>query len=361
MKILHLIDSLGRGGAERLLVDVIKGLNHIEHHLVILNTPDDLKSELPANCRLVNLNRTSNFQLPEKAFQLRRYINRHKIDLVHSHLYFSNILARMATPASVPLFNSLHVVSSLDNYTKNRLSLWLDKLTYRKKHHVIAVSHAVMDDFDQWVGVKGSSNVLYNFIDDRYFQFRQKKELGRDLKLVAVGNLRYQKNYAYMMEAFKHLPANVSLDVYGEGPLRTELQAAIDAGNLRVTLKGSHASMHEVLPTYDAYVMCSFFEGQPLSLLEAIACGLPAFLSDIPVLREVTGENAVYFNLDDPQDFSRKIASVMEGKTDVLKMTAPAYDRINSFARKQVYFRNLQHLYAQSMLDVKLQPQAVSF
>jgi glycosyltransferase involved in cell wall biosynthesis len=347
MKVLHLIDSLGLGGAERLLSDIVNGIGSIEHHVVILNGPDTLRPELPAHCRFTNLNRTSYRQVFSKARQLRNYINEHGIELVHSHLYFSNIIARIGTPRHIPLFNSLHVVSSLDNYNKNRLSLVLDKLTYRKRHHIIAVSKVVMDDFDKWVGLKSPSTVLYNFIDDRYFGHEPKKSFGAlPLRLVAVGNLRYQKNFPYLLEAFKKMPSNVTLDIYGEGPLREELQSVIEQHNLNVTLKGTHSGMYSVLPRYDAYVMSSFFEGQPLSLLEAIGCGLPALLSDVPVLREVTGEHAEYFQLGDPEDLVRIVTGILDGSVNIYKHTEPALQKISAFARKEIYFRHLLDLYS---------------
>jgi glycosyltransferase involved in cell wall biosynthesis len=163
---------------------------------------------------------------------------------------------------------------------------------------------------------------LYNFIEDRFFGHPPKKELSKEgLKLVAVGTLRYQKNYPYLIEAFKKMPANVSLHIYGDGPYREQLQKDIEAFGLNITLKGSQKEIQNILPAYDAFVMSSFFEGQPLALLEAIACGLPALLSDIPVLREVTGENALYFDLADPEDLVRKVQAILNREVDITRFT----------------------------------------
>lgn len=286
----------------------------------------------------------------QKAMAVRKFIQENRIHLVHSHLFFANVLARLAAPKAIPVFNSLHVISSLDNYTKNRLSLYLEKATYRQRHHIIAVSREVLNDFNQWVRVKGEATVLYNFIDDRFFRQYQKKRIAASsLKLVAVGNLRYQKNYPYLMEAFRYMPDNVTLDVYGEGPLRTGLQAAIDRHRLKIRLLGSRADLDTILPQYDAFIMCSFFEGQPLSLLEAIACGLPAILSDIPVLREVTKQHAVYFDINDPADLVKKIKAVQKGEIELEKNAEAAFAIINSFARKETYLNRLQELYANKL------------
>lgn len=355
-KLLHIIDSLGPGGAERLVVDVICNLPHYEHHLIILNEPEDLRAELPPDCYYTNLKRKSNKEIFQHARTIKRYIEVNGIDLVHAHLFFSSVIARLATSKKIPLFNSIHIISSLDNYSKSKLALYLEKLTYRKHHHIIAVSKEALNDFDKWVGIKGSSTVLYNFIRDEFFQPSiAQKSFGQSLRLVAVGNLRYQKNYPYLLEAFKTMPANVSLDIYGIGYLHDSLKKEIEASNLPVRLMGGAKQLHKILPTYDAYVMSSFFEGQPLSLLEAIACGLPAILSDTPVLREVTGEDALYFDLNDPKDFVSKIEQVLRGEIDITKNMVSAFNRIKTFARKETYLKSLTSLY-----QSKMKPEEVS-
>lgn len=348
-----MIDSLGTGGAERLVVDVIKGLPQYDHHLILLNGPETLCEELPPGCRVTNLHRQQRTEMYSNSRTVKRYILEQKINLVHAHLFFSYITARLATPRRVSLLNSIHIISSLDNYANSRAALWLDKLTYRKRHHIVAVSEAVLQDFDEWVGLKGEGTVLYNFIRDDFFTAHRKERINKQpLRLVAMGTLRLQKNYPYLLEAFRHLPPNVTLDVYGSGPLHQELQAKIVQHNLPVRLCGNQKGVHRILPDYDAFVMCSHFEGQPLALLEAVASGLPALLSDIPVLREVTGEHAIYFDLNNPLDFVAKVQGVLNGEIDLLKNVEPARQRINSFAHKETYLKALTSLY-----ESKLNPQ----
>jgi glycosyltransferase involved in cell wall biosynthesis len=254
-------------------------------------------------------------------------------------------------PAHIPLINSLHVISSLDNYSRKRVSLFIDKISYRKRHHIIAVSNEVLHDFDKWVGIKGRYTVLYNFINDAFFHESLKTSLATDsLRLVAVGNLRYQKNYPYLIEAFKSMPGNVTLDIYGEGSLRNELQEEIDKHHLKIQLLGSRHDLDKVLPTYDAFIMSSFFEGQPLSLLEAIACGLPAILSDIPVLREVAREFAVYFDLNNPMDLVQKVRAILNQEIQLLTNTAPALNLISSFAKRDIYIDHLRKIYAEKLV-----------
>jgi glycosyltransferase involved in cell wall biosynthesis len=162
---------------------------------------------------------------------------------------------------------------------------------------------------------------------------------------VSVGNLRHQKNYPYLLEAFKKIPRGVSLDIYGEGIMRNELQEEIDRHQLSIRLLGLRDDLVSILPSYDAFVMSSFFEGQPLSLLEAMAVGLPAFLADIPVLREVAGEHAVYFDNKDPESFRTLIKKVQQGEIDLVSIAAAGYKRVSEFAHREQYIAKLEALY----------------
>jgi glycosyltransferase involved in cell wall biosynthesis len=347
-KICHVIDSLHIGGAEKLLVGLINGLDgFFEQHLVVLHGPETLKDEIACPYSFTNLNCNSFSNLFLKVSDLKKYIKANKIDIVHSHLYEANLLARMATPKSVQLFNSIHAVSSRASYEVNRMTLHLEKLTYKKRHHLIAVSEEVLKDFDKWVGLKGKHTVLYNFIEDNFFVNLPKKNFSfNPFRLVAVGNLRYQKNYPFLIEAFRKMPRNVTLDIYGEGELRNELQQEIDKHSLNIKLCGISNELDKILPTYDAFIMSSFYEGQPVSLLEAMACGLPLILSDIPVLRETGGEQAIYFSIDNQNELHNRIENLVKGKYNLEHISIQNIERVREVASKSEYVKLLSHLYS---------------
>jgi glycosyltransferase involved in cell wall biosynthesis len=345
-KLLHVIESLGVGGAEQLLVGIINDLEGFEHHLIILDDEDSLRSSIKVPVEFKNLAIKSKIGFIRSIGKVKKYIRDQGIDIVHAHLYRAIILARLATPRNIPLFNSIHAISSEAAYKGSKKSLYIERLTYRKRHHIIAVSKEVLNDFEKHIGIKGRATVLYNYIEEKFFLPVPKTEFGPGpLKLVAVGNLRNQKNYPYLIEAFKKISPDVSLDIYGEGTLRGQLQEQIDQHSLKIRLCGLHSDMFNILPRYDVFVMSSYFEGQPLSLLEAMACGLPALLSDIPVLREVTGEDAMYFDIKDPSSLPAQIERIRNNKADLPRLSAAGLRRVNAFAHKAQYLQKLRDLY----------------
>ena len=346
--ILHVVDGLGVGGAEMLVVTLFKNLKGYNLHLIVLGKPDTLVKEIPSSCKVTVLGFKTYRDIPSCAFFIRRYIKRNSIQVVHSHLYWSNVTVRLASPRKIPVFNCIQNISSMASYTANRLSLYLEKLTYRGRHHIIAVSKTVLDDFNQWVGLRGPATVLYNIIGDEFFTAEPKQSFTKEkIKLVAVGNLRKQKNYPYVLKAFKSMPPHVSLDIYGIGPLKENIEQEITTQGLNITLRGLQPNMHQVLRQYDAYVMCSTHEGLSLALMEAMSSGLPAFLSDIPVQRE-SGENAAeYFDLNDPCDFVKKLLLTFDDPERLKQMSRLGIVRAASMARKDNYIKKLEALYHQ--------------
>jgi glycosyltransferase involved in cell wall biosynthesis len=165
------------------------------------------------------------------------------------------------------------------------------------------------------------------------------------LNLVAVGNLRKPKNYSFLIEAFKDLPKNIHLDIYGAGPLKNELQAAIEKYKVNIRLCGMREDIYNILLRYDAFIMSSIYEGCPISLLEAMACGMPAILSDIPVLREVAGDKSIFFDINKTEDLVRKLKEIAKHEINLDEYAAANFERVKKIALKENYLAMLCKIY----------------
>jgi glycosyltransferase involved in cell wall biosynthesis len=180
----------------------------------------------------------------------------------------------------------------------------------KKSHTLIGVSHHVLKDYVSNVPFKGKRFVLYNFLPDAAFHPKADGSAAGMIKLVAVGNLKEAKNYHYLVQIVKSLP-NVALDIYGTGPLESDLHRYITDQNLPVRLCGSAVITPELLHQYDFFIQASSHEGFGLSVIEAMAAGLPALLSDIPVFREITGGRAHFFPLQNIVEATLKVANII--------------------------------------------------
>ncbi|HEX2629757.1 MAG TPA: glycosyltransferase [Chitinophagaceae bacterium] len=359
LRVLHIIDTLDIGGAEKLLVGVVNGLPKCEHHVIYLSGKHTLSDQLPAHCNVVKLGYYSRFDLPRCVYRLRKYIRRHNINIVHSHLFMSSFIARLACPSNCRLISTIHSLSGKIRYNHSPIISMLDKMAYRKRHEIIAVSDEVYDSFDTEVGIKGRAWVLPNFAGDAFFQPEPRKtSFDKIPRLVAVGNLKKVKNYHFLLDSFKFLSATVQLDIYGTGELKESLQQKIDEYNLPVRLCGESDRLPELLPQYDAFIMASTYEGHPLALLEAMASGLPVILSDIPALRKVAGDDALYFKPHDTVALASLLADVRDKKIDLDPIAAINHQKVKQKASSLPYLRKLMMIYmnaSSELVDLPVQ------
>jgi glycosyltransferase involved in cell wall biosynthesis len=306
--ILHVIDSLEVGGAEKLLVNTIDVLDEY-NHLICFLAGDNKFPALNEFHKVICLQHKSNFNFFKTVTNLKKIIDQYNPVLVHAHLLKSTWISRAATSGKCPLIFTIHNKLSEDAFKVNKLSYYFEKLTYSKHQAVIGVSNEVLKDYNHWIRIKGKAEVLYNMIEDKFFKKSLKNSLEKGvLKLIAVGNLRRQKNYLNLLNAFLLLrDYNIQLDIYGSGDEYESLQGLINKNSLPIRLMGKVNNIDEVMCNYDAFIQPSSFEGYGIAAVEAMAVGLPVILSDIDVFREVTKDEAIYFKPSDPEDISKAI------------------------------------------------------
>jgi glycosyltransferase involved in cell wall biosynthesis len=352
-KIIHVIDSLARGGTETFLVNLLPDLlERYELVLVTLKAESDFPDEKLLGVERHCLGYSTARSIPRCAFALRKLIRRHRPNLVRAQLYHSGVVARLATPRTVPLVFSIHSRMSDAGYKVNRFAAPVEKLTYGPRHSLISVTEDALEDFDAWIGIKGPADVLHNFINPAFFgAARVRRAPGRDLKLVAVGMLKEVKNYPFLIEALRLLKGevNVSLHIYGEGHLRPLLQEEIDRAGVDVQLKGKRPDIHAVLPQYDLFVMPSLYEGFANAAVEAMACGLPLLVSDQPSFHEITGGNALFFDPIEPESFADLIRLIQAAAVDVEAMSRRGIDIAKQKYAKAGYLQKLDAIYARAM------------
>ncbi len=235
---------------------------------------------------------------------------RFRPDIVHIHSphYIPHaIFARFILGARVCV--TFHG-SDLLRIRRSRLLQSLLKVTADRFFYV---STSMQDDLKKFIP---SDRMVYtpNGVDPERF-----RDLGmkRERRVVAVGNLRWQKGYQYLIEAFYSLKnTGYTLVIVGEGPLRGELQALIDKLNLgeRVLLAGrkNHQQIIRLLNTSRLFVMSSLSEGFPKALVEAIACGLPVVVTGAGCCREVSGEVGLCVEPGRVESLARALRKMIE-------------------------------------------------
>lgn len=348
--ILHIIYNLGRGGAETMLVKVVKELTDYNNIIVTLFPQNHFKDELICD-KYYCLNLNSIAQIPFGGGRLKKIIKENNVDIVHSHLFWPTILARIGVPKHTPLITTIHAfIATSVEYKKWYIRL-LDRLTYKlHKNIIITVAKGALDEYFSFLKVKRyRAYALHTFVDIKIFNdsnLAVVTDNNNIVKIVTVGALRQQKNHKFLLEAFKHLDnTKFQLDIYGEGPLRQKLETIITENNLNVHLKGEVRNIEKIINHYRIFVMSSTFEGFSLSVLEAMALRMPLLLGDMESFREQCENTAVYFDLNNVKDFTEKLISLSSDPARLKDMGNAGYTRaVNNFTLEQ-HMEGLRKIY----------------
>ena len=312
--VVHCIDSLGIGGAETLLLTVIKKLPEYEHHIITL-IPDVGFDEIREFAFLHCVHHTGWIKTIRTCSRIKRLVRQLKPEFIHAHLFLSSFLSRLALNHRHNFTYSIHNLFGATIFKSLHLRA-MEKWIYHPSQKLIAVSKYVLDDYKSVVVGCKTGNVLYDFIDDSFFEQPRQRQIKKiPLKWVAVGSFKKQKNYFFTIECIEALThvypdENISLDIYGDGPMRSLIEKRIE-GLPFIVLKGTTNRLSTILDQYDACISTSEYEGYGIAPMEAMARGLPVFLSDIPVYREIYGDHSFLFSIHDNncRDFLTSVES----------------------------------------------------
>lgn len=299
MKVLHVITGLGVGGAEHQLRSILQHTRH-ESDVVTLYNPGPVADMIRADGGSVrDLGMTSNTQL-SALFRLRRLIRAGRYDVVHAHLYRSQIYGRPAAwlAATPVVLSTEHSIGETHlerrPMTPGVRALYLG--TEFLSDITIAVSPAVRDRLLKW-GVRDRRvAVIPNGVDLQRVAFdetardgvRAEFGIGADVYLIGVlGRLDPNKQFDMVIAAAAPLLSDaVKLLIVGKGDERAHLeQVAREHGVAdQVIFAGERHDVAAMLSAMDLYLASSKQETFGLSVLEGLSNGLPVLYTTCPAL-----------------------------------------------------------------------------
>ena len=302
MKILHVITTIDRGGAENQLLVLAKKQGQMGHKVCILPLKGDfeLQQEFIKNGANVNLSVLKSRFLIRKFLNYKLVVRSYKPDIVHAHLpqaeIFSSIKVR-----NYRLILSKHNAEKFAPKRSKILSLLLSRFTAYKSDSIIAISEAVKKFLidSKEISNKQEINVIFYGFDDDIYQNESifKPPMSKNLlKVTTVGRLVRQKDHPTTLKAIQLCimeGMNTELHVYGEGILRKELMELTSKLKITESVKwhGRTNNIKKVLLDSDVLVLSSIYEGFGLVLLEAIQANIPILAANSPAVMEVLGSN----------------------------------------------------------------------
>ncbi len=180
--------------------------------------------------------------------------------------------------------------------------------------------------------------VVPNGVANEYFIGKRIRE-NKVPHLLFVGRLAPQKNLSLLIKAVSQMKVRVHLDIVGEGEERANIEALIQKYNLQnVTLhrKKTGKELLEMYRCADIFVLPSLKEGVSLSMLEALATGLPVVTSDSSEIRQILDECGVLIEEPTTSNYARTIDEILSQKDTLEKLSSLSVQKARSYSWENV-------------------------
>ncbi len=347
MKILQIINSMGTGGAEKLLAESIPEMNShgIEVDLLLLNGGKHPFLELLEQtkcCKIYSLGQGSVYN-PLLIFKIIPFLK--KYDLIHVHLFPALYWVAMAKILS---FSKIKLIFTEHNTSNRRRSFFykiLDKLMYSQYYKFIAITEEVKNNLYEHIHFEKSRYVVIENgidiskiknaqpIDDAFF-----KQYSDKTKLLMVSRFFYSKDQETIIRAMALLPKNVVLFLAGEGENKNNCEKISEQLGLkdRVIFLGVRSDIPRVLKTVDIVILSSIFEGLSLSSIEGMASGKPFIASDVPGLTDVVKDAGILFPVKDEMALAEIVKDLMGDENYKAKIVNQCQKRAEQYSLKKM-------------------------
>ncbi|MEP7340202.1 MAG: glycosyltransferase [Acidobacteriota bacterium] len=317
IKILHVIDALGVGGMERVVIDVATGLDpaRFTQTVCCISRLGEAAKLLRDDVRCIDLGKgtRADYLMPLK---LARIIRREQPDIIHSQSWsgVDTALARLLAHGS-RLVHSEHG----RNFPHLHAEPMKRKIGRRCLYHVadavFTVSVELREFYCRETGFSPERMlVIPNGVDvrriDEASQFEGvREELGiasNDFVVGTVARLDATKDTITLARAFARLPghAGIKLLIVGDGNERARLErfAAESGLTSAILFAGARNDVPRLLGAMNVFALPSLSEGMPITVLEAMAARLPVVATNVGALPELVEEGATGFLVAPQQD-----------------------------------------------------------
>jgi glycosyltransferase involved in cell wall biosynthesis len=362
-KVAHLTFDMSIGGAEQVIVNLVSHTDQSKYDVSVICLQEPLG---PLGRKLQNngyvitsLERKPGLDL-DLIRGLRDYIRRQHIDVLHCHQY---------TPFVYGVFSSLCtrtriVFTEHGRFHPDRRKakrVLVNPILSRLADHVTAISAATRDALITYENMPESKiRVIYNGLDDSPYlgtlgdaELKRSLGVGVDARVLGtVARLDPIKNHKMMIKALakvlKTCP-DTFLVIVGDGPERATLESfAIDRQVFsHVVFTGFREDVYRYLKIMDLFLLTSFSEGTAMTLLEAMACGIPCIATKVGGNPEIVADGETGFLIpdDEEQALAERILCLLRSRDLLKQMGAAGRKKFEERFTVQKMVRSYQELY----------------
>lgn len=275
LKILYTIPNFKTAGSQYVLLSLFRNIDKTlyEPYVCVENFPELIPEDIPTERQLLFAWTGNNFR---DIINFGRLLKKHEIDLVHSWDYKSNFWEPMATR----LAGTKYLFTKKNNAWSKR---W--RLKSFLSNHIVYDNPEMKTRFFKSFFFRNKTSFIPHGVNTEVFK-PLPKNTHSTFTIGSIGNIGSNKNQLFIVKALTELPKDVVLHLYGNEDVayRALLDDYISKNKLedRVKFHGfvKNAKLPEVYSNLDLFVLASLQEGLPVSILEAMACGVSVLSTD---------------------------------------------------------------------------------
>jgi glycosyltransferase involved in cell wall biosynthesis len=346
------LPSLVGGGAERVVVNLLQGMNpaEIKVDLILASAIGPYLSDVPKWVNIIDLKTT---RVINCIRPLCYYLLKHKPDSFMSHLSHCNVvsaISHMLVNSKTNLFLIEHntVTAVRKNGIREKIVRLLMQFVYRRANKIVGVSKAVTLDLQQALNLPDDLvTTIYNPVINKDISIKKMMPVDHPWLssttlsvpvFLGIGRLTEQKDFSTLIKAFAIVrkKINARLLILGEGEQSAELTRLAQELNVSedVNLAGFVDNPYAYLAKATAFVLSSRWEGLPTVLIEALGCGCQVISTDCPSGPVEILENGKFGTLV-PMQNSELLANAMlaiANSTRDAVLTDRSIERANYFS-----------------------------
>lgn len=350
VKVLHVIGGGEVGGAEQLVLTLMKLLDPAKYEPFLLCLCDGPFADLAAGqgfpASVIAMKHRLDLSTVEP---IRKYIREQNIGLVHTHGVRANLVARLAAAREgIPVITTVHSVLRYDYDLpfKSFLARFLTRLTNKHTDRFIAISGAIATEIEQ-MGVPNDKIVtVHNGLDTSKFSNpREASEVKRELNLdperrtvTMIARLHPVKGHEYFLRAARQVidaGCKTQFLVIGEGIERRRIEQQVRELGLTEVVKmpGYCSSIEDIYGVSDILCVPSVMEGLGLVVLEAMYFRVPVVASNTGGIPEIVshGTDGLLVEPRDDKGLAQAIMSILADSGLAASLVARAQEKVSQF------------------------------
>lgn len=367
IKVLHVIKSLGRGGAEMLLPETLKMHDSAQfefHYIYFLPWKNQLVAAIEAAGGQVScFPATNNIALLLQFRKIVSYCKENEIQLIHAHLPWAGFVCRIVHRLTkIPLLYTEHNMQERYHVVTKAINA----LTFNWQSLGIGVSDDVTSSILKHIKPRIAVQTILNGVNTESFARHSpvaassvRESLGIPSDAFVVGTVavfRFQKRLDLWLEVFQKIiekEERVYGIVVGAGPLQAAIEEKYQSLGLqgRLFFVGLQTEVKPYYAAMDAFMMTSSFEGLPIALLEAMSMECAIVSTDAGGIKEVVRneEDGKLVGVAEWAHLAEKVLDLHEDAGELSRLQQAARTRVQAIFSMQAMVANLEKEYQKQL------------